>query len=160
VELTVFGQQSAEDSMTRTSISQKTAALALSGALLIGAAAPALAAPLPGNGAGLATAAGTHVIDVRWRHRGGAVAAGIAAGLIGGALIGAATAPGYYYPPSYYGPPPPYGPYYGPVYAEPPVVYEAPPRVVYEPAAGPNGPGRMCWVSTDKDRGYGYWRPC
>ncbi len=144
-----------------TSISRKTAAWALTGALLIGAAAPAMAGPLPGNVASLEKAAPAQAIDVRWRHRGyggGGVAAGIAAGLIGGALIGAAAAP-YYYGPGYYEPAPGYYPYPGPGYA-PPVVYAPPPAVVYAPRPEAIGPGRMCWISTDKDRGYGYWRPC
>ena len=87
--------------MAHFSMSQKTAAFALAGALLTGTLAPAVAGPVPGNVASLAKATPHQVIDVRWRHRGGAVAAGIAAGLIGGALIGAATAP-YYYGPGYY----------------------------------------------------------
>ncbi len=145
--------------MAHFSMSQKTAAFALAGALLTGTLAPAVAGPVPGNVASLAKATPHQVIDVRWRHRGGAVAAGIAAGLIGGALIGAATAP-YYYGPGYYEPPPPaYYPYPGPVYA-PPVVYAPPPPVAYGPPPDAYGPGRMCRVTTDSDRGYGYWRPC
>jgi hypothetical protein len=148
----------------RKSISQTMTALTLAGALLAGAVAPVLAGPIPGNVASLGKTAGNQLIDVRWHGghwHGGGIAAGIAAGLIGGAIIGATAAP-YYYGPDYYGPyapPPPYYPYDGPVYA-PPVVYAPPPAVVYAPPPGPNGPARQCWVATDKDRGYGYWRPC
>ncbi len=46
------------------------------------------------------------------RRRGGAVAAGVAAGLIGAAVVGAAVAPRYGYGPGYYG-------YAEPVYVRP-----------------------------------------
>ncbi len=97
--------------------------------------------------------------------RGGRVAAAVAGGLVAGAVIGAAAAnsgyyyggPGYYYGPGYayepayaYGPGYAYGP--APVYAEP--VYAAP---VY---AQPVYRGGRCWVSTDSDRGFGYYRAC
>lgn len=82
-----------------------------------------------------------------WRGRGwygggrrywGGPGWGLGAGLLGGAIIGGMLAAPYYYGPGpyYYGPG--YYPYAGPVY----------------------GPARQCWVATDKDRGYGYWRPC
>jgi hypothetical protein len=31
---------------------------------------------------------------------------------------------------------------------------------VPEPYPDPNGARRQCWVSTDRDRGFGYFRPC
>jgi hypothetical protein len=30
----------------------------------------------------------------------------------------------------------------------------------FNPTVDPNGPVCRQWVSTDKDRGYGYWKPC
>jgi hypothetical protein len=85
-------------------------------------------------------------VDVRWRGRYGWGAAGFGTGL----ALGALAARPYYYSPYYYGPPPAY---YAPV-----PVYPEPTYV--EPAPDPNGPARQCWVPTDKDRGFGYYRPC
>lgn len=78
---------------------------------------------------------------------------GPAVGFAAGAIVGSAIAnangcgyygcPGPYYGPAYYGPA-----YYGPVYGAPGPAY-----------ADPNGGGR-CWVTTDRDRGFGYYRPC
>ncbi len=45
----------------------------------------------------------------------------------------------------------------------PPIFNGLPPAVVSGPGADPNGPMRQlqqCWVSTDRDRGFGYFRPC
>ncbi len=149
-----------------------TTVLAIAG--IITANAPAFAGPVPGNLGQVGVSAPQHVTDVRWRGRGAGVAAGIAAGVITGAIIAGAArpyyygpgpyydGPGYYYGPGYYDPPPYYyAPRYryrAPVYVEPPPIYVEPPAV-YAPR-GPNGPVRQCWVSTDKDRGFGYWRPC
>lgn len=55
--------------------------------------------------------------------------------------------PGYYAAPYYYDPPV--------VYEVAPPVYAAPP-----PARTRSGATRQCWVDTDSNRGYGYWRPC
>jgi hypothetical protein len=76
-------------------------AFGLIGALAL--AAPATAGPVVTGSAGLKAAAQDNVVDVRWRHRGGAgLAAGLAFGALAGAAIGAATAPRYYgYPASY-----------------------------------------------------------
>jgi hypothetical protein len=148
----------------RNSILQKTAALAVAGAVLFGAAAPSLATPVPSAVASLNNAVTSPVTDVRWRGRrgwGGGIAAGLAAGLIVGG-IAAASNPYYYQRRGYYYGPRAYPYYREPVYVEPPVVYyEAPPAYyVAAPRSGPNGPARQCWVATDKDRGFGYWRPC
>jgi hypothetical protein len=138
---------------------RRTAALALAGALSLSAMGPSFASPLPTAVAAVGQAKNNQIIDVRWHGRGygyghGYWAGGVAAGLIAGGLIGAAAAPYYYGDPYSYGPPP------YPVYGPPPPVYYAPPPVVYEPPPAANGPNRQCWVATDKDRGFGYWRPC
>jgi hypothetical protein len=120
-------------------------------ALALAALAPAVAAPVSTGATALKSAVASDVIDVRWRggrggfgRRGGWVAGGFATGL----ALGAIASRPYYYDPYYYGPPPAavYGPPPGPAYVE--------------PYPDPNGPVRQCWVSTDKDRGYGYYRPC
>jgi len=153
----------------------KTAMTALTLTAAITITAPAGAGPVPGNLATLSATAPRTVTDVRWRG-GGAVAAGIAAGVITGAIIaGSANSyyygpgpyyygPAYYYGPSYYVPPPYYvaPPYYGPrryyYYREP--VYVAPPYYDYGPRGVYRGPRGRCWISTDNHRGYGYWGPC
>jgi hypothetical protein len=109
-------------------------ALGLVGALAL--TTPALAGPVL-NTTGVKAAVQDGIVDVRWRHRGGgaAVAAGLVFGALAGAAIGAATAPGYYgygYPAYYgYGYPsyaytyPAYG-YAGAYTAQGPVVYGGP----------------------------------
>jgi hypothetical protein len=115
----------------------------LTGTLVLAALTPGVAGPVV-NGATSLKSAPSDVVDVRGRHRYGYYAGGFATGLALGAL---ATRP-YYYDPYYYGPPPA-------------VVYGPPPGPAYvEPYPDPNGPRRQCWVSTDSDRGYGYFRPC
>ncbi len=99
-----------------------TAALGVAG-LIAMAATPASAKPEPSSTALVKSAVASDVSEVRWRHRGGGIAAGLATGLILGGIIGASP---YYYggPPAYYGPAyyPPgyYGPAYGPRYYGPP----------------------------------------
>ncbi len=144
----------------------KNAAAALTLIGTIAMTAPASAGPLPGNIASIGTTAPQQMTDVRWRG-GGGVAAGIAAGIITGAIIAGAANPYYYGPgPYYYGPGPAYydgpgyyygpPPYYGPrtYYRYRAPVYAAPPPVYYAPRRG------GCWISTDRDRGFGYWGPC
>jgi hypothetical protein len=111
------------------------------GVMVFGLAAmqPGNAAPITAGAAALKSSVTSDIIDVRWRRRYGWAAGGFATGLAIGAL--AAPRPYYYdYGPSYY---------YGP-----------PPAVYSEPYADPNGPARQCWIPTDRDRGYGYYRPC
>ena len=72
--------------------------------------------------AALAVCAIATLSDVNASQAGGGdVAAGLLGGLAAGAIIGAATAPRYYYgpPPAYYAPPPPYA-YPAPVPADAP----------------------------------------
>jgi hypothetical protein len=85
----------------------------LAAALAAVAIAPASAAPVLSNTVAVKSAASDSVTDVRWR-RGGAVAAGIGAGIALGAI--AASQPRYYDP--YYGS---YG--YGPTYVAPAPTY-------------------------------------
>jgi hypothetical protein len=80
----------------------------------------------------------------------------------------------YYYDSYSYGPPPAAQYESGPAYVAPGPGpngsgYNGPPPATGErgpanaapgPGPGPNGSGRQCWVSTDKDRGLGYFRPC
>ena len=81
-------------------------------------------------------------------------------GFIAGAAVGAAVAGSnnhYYSGPGYYA---------GPGYYEP--RYDGPGYRSYgystEIGQAPSGPypyrGGRCWVSTDSDRGYGYYRAC
>lgn len=153
----------------RKRLNNSAATLAL--VCVIASSLPAMAGPVPGNLASVGAATPSSIIDVR--GRGGGVAAGIVAGAIVGGLIAGAATPYYYGPGPYYGPGYYYGPdyyesptyYYRPRYYRPAPVYIEPPPIYVEPPAvyaprGPNGPVRRCWVSTDKDRGYGYWRPC
>ena len=80
--------------MTTTS---RASALALGLAGAVALASPSLAAPVFSSAAGVKAAASDNVVDVRWRRGGGgAVAAGVAAGLFAGAALSAATAPRYY----------------------------------------------------------------
>ncbi|MBX6424799.1 MAG: hypothetical protein IRZ09_02575 [Variibacter sp.] len=133
-------------------------AAALGGAALI--AGPAAAGPLSSSAPEVKAAAPSGVIMVQGRRQGwrghdggrrhGGRGAGIAAGLAAGAIFGAAAAAAAsqpYYEPSY-------GGYYGGYYGAPSGYYGGP-GVVYEQA-----PGARCWVSTDRDRGYGYWGRC
>jgi hypothetical protein len=106
------------------------AAIAASAAL--NHAGTAAAGPLPVNATALKTAAADDVIDVRYRG-GGAFVAGLAFGLIGGAIASRS----YYYPAYYYYPYapayyyPPY-PYYGSYWGYRPYVYYRPyPRYRY-----------------------------
>ena len=120
----------------------------VAGTLALAVFTPSVAAPVYNGAMALKSAAASDVVDVRWRGRGGGWVAG---GFVGGLALGALAARPYYSDPYYYGPG-----YYGP-----PVAYGPPPGPVYaEPYVDPNGPGRQCWVSTDKDRGFGYYRPC
>ncbi len=79
----------------------------------------------------------------------------------------------YYYDSYSYGPPPATEYESGSAYVAPGPGpngsgYNGPPPATeYErgpayaaPVPGSNGSGRQCWVSTDKDRGLGYLRPC
>ena len=142
---------------------KRSIAFGLAGTIALASLTPALAAPVMSSAAVLTSSAPAQVIDVRWRGRhyhhrggyyGGAAAAGLATGLLFGGLAAAAASPRYYYDDGYYyyGPPPPVD------YEEPPVY--AAPAPVYRGAVDPNGAARKCWVATDRDRGYGYWRPC
>lgn len=153
-----------------------TAALMMIGALAM--TSPTVAGPVPSNLTSISAAAPDVVVEVRSR-RSAAVAAGIAAGMITGAIIaGAANSyyygpgpyysyyygPGYYDGPGYYEPPPYYyAPRYyryrAPVYVVPPPIYVEPP-IVYAPRGVYRGPRGRCWISTDDHRGYGYWGPC
>lgn len=142
-------------------IIRRTAALGLAGALVIGFASPSVSAPVTTSTATVKTAISSDVNDVRWRGRrggfrrgGGGVAAGVAAGLIFGGLAAAAASRQHYYGPGYYDDGPVY--YYEPA----PIYVEPPPVVYYAPRLDPNGAKRQCWVATDKDRGFGYWRAC
>jgi hypothetical protein len=95
--------------------------------------------------------------------RNGRIVGAVIGGLAAGAIIGSLAAqgdyyygPGYYYAPGYYGPGYTYGPgyYYGPgPYAyEPPPLYVRPVPRYYR--------GGSCWITTDSDRGFGYWGAC
>jgi hypothetical protein len=147
-------------------IGRRMTALGLAGAIALAAIVPVSAAPVSG-GASLVSALPGHATDqVRWRGRGwGWAGAGLATGLAIGAI--AASRPYYGYGPGYYGPG--YGPAYAypaPVYVEPEPVYVAPaPQVYAAPAPGysqpvPDNGVRQCFVTTNADRGLGYWRPC
>ena len=73
-------------------------------------------------------------------HGGGWGWGGFAAGAAAGAILGGIAAnQGYYYGPGPYA----YEP--GPVYVRPVPRYRG---------------GGGCWISTDQDRGYGYYGPC
>lgn len=154
--------------LTTLTASSVGLALVLSGAS-IATTVPAAAAPVLSHAAQLQQAVPSDVTDVRWRGRRWA---GVGVGLAAGALLGAAIANRHhyygrayygdaYYGGAYYG----YAPsYYAPAYAEtyayapPPVVYRSAP--VYAQPTGPAiGYGR-CWVTTDRDRGFGYWGRC
>jgi hypothetical protein len=143
--------------MFDTPVKRRALAAMMAGAMMVSAILPASAAPVMTSAAGLAAAAPDQTIDVRWRHRGGAVFGGLAAGLAIGAIAAGAARPRYYYEPGYA-----YEPYYAPpaVVYEPPPTYYAPAPTYYAPRSYGPGPVRQCWVSTDSDRGYGYWRPC
>jgi hypothetical protein len=123
----------------------------VAGTLALAVMTPSAAAPVYNGAAALRSAVASDVVDVRWHGRGGR--GGWAAGaFVGGLALGALAARPYYYSDPYY---------YGPTYYPPPVVYAPPPGPAYvEPYADPNGPTRQCWVSTDADRGFGYFRPC
>jgi hypothetical protein len=133
-----------------TRLNKRAIAVGLAGAMALGAVSTGIAAPVMTSTVVLKAAQPSEVVDVRWRGRRGWAAAGI--GFAAGALIGSTIARSRAYPdyyddePAFSGPPPA-------VYVEPAPVYAVPP-------IDPNGPGRRCWVSTDKDRGYGYWGPC
>jgi hypothetical protein len=132
-----------------SSFGRRSLALGLAGTIALAAAVPASAMPLAH---GLrASAVPSQVEHVRWR-RGAWIGAGIATGLILGGI--AASRPYYGYP--YYA-----GPAYAypaPVYEDVEPVYAPPPRAYAQPV--PDGGVRQCFVTTNQDRGLGYWRPC
>jgi hypothetical protein len=123
-------------------ISKFAAAAALAGAMALTAAVPSQARP--------------------WHHHGGGGAAALG-GFIAGAAVGtaAAAASGGYYGPGYYDngyDGPGYAPGYAyqsddagyaygaaPAYADDSYAYAAPSR---------------CWITTDGDRGFGYYGSC
>jgi len=117
------------------------------GALTLTALAPSVAAPVSTGAAALKSADTSDVVDVRWRRGWGWGVGGFAAGV----AVGSLAARPYYYDPYYA---------YGPYYAPPPAVYAPPAPVYSQPYVDPNGPARQCWVPTDRDRGFGYYRPC
>jgi hypothetical protein len=98
-------------------------AITLTAAVTLATIDGSAAGPLPVDTLAVKAAAPTDVVGVRYRH-GGAVAAGIALGLIGAAI----ASQYYHYPP--YPPYPPYAYYYGPPYwgPGPYFVYGAYPR--------------------------------
>jgi hypothetical protein len=111
-------------------------ALSFAGAMALGLAGSAAAAPVASGMTGLKAATPSDVSTVQYRRggyrggryhrgRGWGPGAGIAAGIIG-LGIGAALAPRYYYdePPPYYGPP---------RYYAPPAYYYDGPRYYREP---------------------------
>lgn len=124
--------------MTRKIVLQCLSALAAAGAVAIGTMSPGFTAPVASGAAAIGKAVPGFAIDIRW--------------------WGYGPGPYYYGPPAAFYRPRYYGP---PVYVAPPppVIYQPPP-VVFEPAPDAGGPIRQCWVETDRDRGYGYWRPC
>jgi hypothetical protein len=116
--------------MTSSSM-RRGLALGLVGALAL--ATPSVAGPVLTSTTAVKAAAQDSIVDVRWRHRGGAgLAAGLAFGALAGAAIGAATAPRYYgyadpyytYPSSSYAYT--YPSYDGAYAAQGPVVYGGP----------------------------------
>jgi hypothetical protein len=126
------------------------------GTLALTAFTPSIAAPVSTGASALKSAIVSDVIDVRGGWYGGYGYRGYgyrgygwgAGGFATGLALGAIAARPYYYDSYYYAPPPA-------------VVYGPPPGPVYvQPMPDPNGPVRQCWVSTDKDRGFGYYRPC
>lgn len=147
-----------------TKMNKRAIAAGLAGAMALTAVPPVLGAPvLTGTGV-LKVAQPSKVIDVRWRGRRGGrwAAAGIAfaaSALIGSAIARSRAYSYYYYDgPAYYAPAPVYvAP--APVYVEP-EYYVEPGPVYAAPLPDPNGPRRRCWVTTDSDRGFGYWQPC
>ena len=134
----------------RNAILKFGAVAGVAGTLSLAAFTPSFAAPVSTGAITLKSAVTSDVVEVRgrgrWGYYGGAFAGGLA--------LGALAARPYYYG---------YGPYYDPYYYGPPpaAVYGPPPGPAYmQPYPDPNGPVRQCWVATDKDRGFGYYRPC
>jgi hypothetical protein len=86
------------------------------------------------------------------RHGWNAAAIGFGVGALAGAAAANSYYNGYYGPDYYYGA----GPYaydYAPGYVYEPVPTYVAPAPVY-------GYGGRCWISTDSDRGYGYYGTC
>jgi len=97
---------------------QSIVAAVLAGSVLL-ASAPLNATPMAGSPATLKSDAASNVIEVRYYGHGrhGNNGAGIAAGIIGGAILGgiiASQQPYYYGGPAYYGPGPGYYGYAAP----------------------------------------------
>jgi hypothetical protein len=135
------------------SFAHRAAAFGLAGAIALATVAPVSAAPI--SGGALASALPSHVDHVRWRRGGAWVGAGVAAGLLLGGIAASRAYYGYPYGPAYA-----YPSYPAPVYeddVEP--VYGPPPARVYSQPVPDNGV-RQCFVTTNQDRGLGYWRPC
>ena len=119
---------------------------AIAGTFALATITPSTAAPVASGAMALRSAVASDVVDVRWVGRRGGWVAG---GFVGGLALGALAARPYYY-------------YSDPYYYAPPPVYYAPPQApaYVQPLPDPNGPARQCWVPTDRDRGFGYYRPC
>lgn len=137
-----------------TTLSNRAVALGLAAAMTA-AAFPAFAAPVLSSTATVKESGATQTTEIQWRgRRGGAVAAGAAAGFIGGLALGAAVSqpryyndPGYAYGPAYYEPAPSY--YYAPApapaytYVEPGYAY-APAPVYSAPAYRYRSGSNLC----------------
>jgi hypothetical protein len=115
-----------------TNAKARLLAAGLAGVVVLGAAAPVVAAPTMIGSAVLKSAA-PEVTQVRWHGGGAAIAGGIIAGLAAGAIAGAAAAP-YYYGGPYYD----YYPAPAPVYVDPGPYY---PRTYYYWGRDPAGCG-------------------
>jgi hypothetical protein len=162
----------------------RTVTIAAAGAIAFVEMVPAAAAPVLSSTAIVKSTAPDMLGQVRWRGgRRGYAGVGIGLGIIG-AVAGIAAAraydygPGYgygsgYYAPGYYGDGAYYGsPYYGRRYYGG-YAYDPGPAIALGVIGGVAGamasaprytPGvsvrGRCWISTDSDRGYGYYGAC
>jgi hypothetical protein len=112
---------------------------------------PAASVPIAAGASAPKVVGASDVVDVQWRYRRWRMSG------FGYGRLGPLDSPHYYY-----GPPPAH-------YVERPweeSYYRRDRRYRHhhynyvEPYPDPFGPLRQCWVLVDKDRGFGYFRPC
>ena len=148
--------------MNAKQLMKRAIAIGIVGTIAFCETVPAIAAPVPSSTVIVKTAAPNMLEQVRVRRgRRGPFGPGFAFGVIGTIAAIAAQSqyyqadPGYYVGPGYYAGP---GYYVEPGYAGPGYYVEP----GYVPYAAPVVvvPSGRCWITTDRDRNFGYWGRC
>jgi hypothetical protein len=173
------GNETRRPTVNKKQLMMRAVTIAAAGAIALVDLVPAVAAPVLSSTAMVKSTAPDMLGQVRWRGgRRGFAGVGIGLGVLG-AVAGIAGARSYDYGPAYYGGGPYYGgasygtpyygsPYYGDRYSGG-YAYHPGPEIPLGMIGGVTAtsdygavaysPGR-CWITTDSDRGYGYFGRC